>query len=210
MRKPNFTFLAAIAATATLSLAACNNKPVAQGDATNGDTLTENATGIHQDSLLADAPTDIAPDDQWTEEAVAQQVRKIYAEVNKAFAPSEDGLESNIDLDALFCTQYWNETLNQVRAINAQKPYEEQSFANEEMRWTYGLGTPLTPKNIKVELLTGNMATAAFELSCGSQWMHTVLALDWEDGQWRINDWQEVGDSSQGLLESMQQYINAR
>lgn len=66
------------------------------------------------EGVVADAPTGMAPNDQWTEEAVEKQLKAIYAEVSRAFAPSADGLEANIDLDAMFCTQYWNETLQEV------------------------------------------------------------------------------------------------
>ena len=51
------------------------------------------------------------------------------------------------------------------------------------------------------------MATATFDLACGEEWMHTVLALDWEGDQWRINSWEEVGDNSQDLLIEMLEYV---
>lgn len=200
MRKQLFTTLAALA---VLSMTACGNKT--SNSNMEADTLSSAPT----DTFTADTSTamDVAPNDQWTEEAVATQIKKIYADVSLAFTPSKDGLENNIDLDGMYCTKYWNETLHQVRAVNAGKPLDQQSFNNDEMRWTYGLGTPLTPKNIKVELLTGNMATATFELACGEQWLHTVLGLDWEDNQWRINNWEEVGDNNQSLLSEMEKYV---
>ena len=203
MRKPLFTILAVLA---VLSMASCGNK-TGNSNEVKADSLADSLAFHPTDTMQADGPEGIAPDDQWTEEAVAAQIKKIYADVSRAFTPSEDGLENNIDLDAMYCTQYWNETLQQVRAINAKKPLDQQRFYNDEIRWTYGLGTPLTPKNIKVELTTGNMATATFDLACGEQWMHTVLALDWEGDQWRINSWEEVGDNSQDLLIEMLEYV---
>ena len=203
MRKPLFTILAVLA---VLSMASCGNK-TGNSNEVKTDSLTDSIAFPPTDTMQADGPEGIAPDDQWTEEAVAAQIKKIYADVSRAFTPSEDGLENNIDLDAMYCTQYWNETLQQVRAINAKKPLDQQRFYNDEIRWTYGLGTPLTPKNIKVELTTGNMATATFDLACGEQWMHTVLALDWDGDQWRINSWEEVGDNSQDLLIEMLEYV---
>lgn len=200
MRKQFFTILTALA---VLSLTACSNKTG------NGNDEADTLTYAPIDTFTADPLTDIdvAPDDQWTEEAVTAQIKRIYADVSTAFSSSKDETENNIDLDGMYCTKYWNETLRQVRAINAGKPLDQQRFYNDEIRWTYGLGTPLTPKNIKVELLTGNMATATFELACGEQWMHTVLGLDWEDNQWRINTWEEVGDNSQSLLSEMEKYV---
>ncbi|MBR1520938.1 MAG: hypothetical protein IJ635_06845 [Bacteroidaceae bacterium] len=160
-----------------------------------------------EECIVADGPESIATDDQWTEEAVEKQIKKVYAEVSKAFAPSKDGLENNIDLDAMFCTKYWNENLQEARAINARKKADDRQFDNEQIRWTYGMDVPVQPINIKVELLTGNMATATFDLKSGEFWMHTILGLEWEGNQWRINDWEEVGDNSQSLLGEMIHYV---
>lgn len=160
------------------------------------------------EGVVADAPTGMAPNDQWTEEAVEKQLKAIYTEVSRAFAPSADGLENNIDLDAMFCTQYWNETLQEVRAINARKRPDDRQLENEQIRWTYGMDAPVKPVHIKVELLTGNTATATFDLQSGEFWMHTVLGFEWENGQWRINDWEEVGDNSQSLLGEMMRFVD--
>ena len=193
---------------ALLSLTACGNKTGNGRDAEADSLAADSSINIaSSDTMQADGPEGLAPDDQWTEEAVAEQIKKIYADVSLAFTPSKDGLENNIDLDAMYCTKYWNETLRQVRVANVGKPLDQQRFYNDEIRWTYGLGTPVVAKDIKVELNTGNMATATFNLACGEQWMHTVLALDWENDQWRINNWEEVGDNSQSLLSDMLEYV---
>lgn len=155
--------------------------------------------------LSADG-VEVAPNDQWTEEAVTRQIKKIYAEVSKAYAPSKDGLENNTDLDGMFCTEGFNDLQCQIRVINAKKKSGKR-FEREDIRWTYGMDVPVTPQNIKVELVTGNIAEATFELSSGEQWMHTKLTLDWEDNQWKIRSWNEVGDNSSDLITEMDKYV---
>ncbi|MBO4673964.1 MAG: hypothetical protein J5616_06415 [Bacteroidaceae bacterium] len=180
----------------------------------NVDSVEANALVDTPEARTADEPqmqadgVDVAPADQWTEDAVAQQLKKIYAEVSKVYAPSKDGMENNTDLDAMFCTKDFNEVQCQVRAINAKKSSGKR-FERDDIRWTYGMDVPVTPKNIKVDLLTGNTAEATFELSSGEQWMYTKLTLDWEDGQWKIRSWNVVGDDNSDLLDEMYKYVSA-
>ena len=162
----------------------------------------------YDDPDLSVDGVEVAPDDQWTEEAVERQIRKIYAEVSQAYAPSKDGLENNTDLDGMFCTGFFNELQRQIRVINAKKTSGKR-FEHDDIRWTYGMNVPVTPQNIHVTLLTGNIAEATFELHSGEQWLHTKLTLDWEDNQWRIRSWNEVGDNSSDLIDEMSQYVAA-
>ncbi len=164
------------------------------------ETNTADESGMQADGV------EVAPADQWTEDAVAQQIKKIYAEVSKAYAPSKDGMENNTDLDAMFCTQGFNDVQRQVRVINTKKTSDKR-FEREDIRWTYGMDVPVTPQNIKVELTTGNTAEATFELHSGEQWMYTKLTLDWEGNQWKIRSWNEVGDDNNDLLDAMYKYV---
>jgi hypothetical protein len=116
-------------------------------------------------------------------------------------------MENNTDLDGMFCTQSFNELQRQIRVINAKKKADSRRFENEQIRWTYGMDTPVIPKNIKVELMTGNIAEATFELHSGEQWMYTKLTLDWEDNQWKIRSWNEVGDDNNDLFEEMSKFV---
>ena len=204
MKKLTFIIIAA------LGLTACGNKTNSDSnDSTAIDsTITKTASlaASDADELVADG-VDVAPADQWTEEAVAQQIKTIYAEVSKTYAPSKDGMENNTDLDGMFCTQSFNELQRQIRVINAKKKADSRRFENEQIRWTYGMDTPVTPKNIKVELMTGNIAEATFELHSGEQWMYTKLTLDWEDNQWKIRSWNEVGDDNNDLFEEMSKFV---
>ena len=196
-----------LVAASIMLTTSCNlgNKADAENtDSLKADTLMESTEVTDEPEMLADG-VDVAPEDQWTEEAVEKQLKKIYAEVSKAYA---SGKESNTDLDGMFCTADFNELQRQVRVINAKKS-SNKLFENEQIRWTYGLDLPVTPKNIKVNLLTGNIAEATFELSSGEQWMYTKLTLDWEDNQWKIRTWNEVGDNSSDLYDEMYKYVEA-
>ena len=201
-----------IVMTASMMLiTSCNlgNKPDA--DAENTDSLSANTdtpTASDDPAMEADG-VNVAPEDQWTEEAVTRQLKKIYAEVSKAYASSGDGMENNTDLDGMFCTKDFNELQRQIRVINAKKKADDRRFENEQIRWTYGMDVPVTPQNIKVELLTGNMAEATFELHSGEQWMYTKLTFDWEDNQWKIRSWSEVGDDNNDLFDEMSKYVEA-
>lgn len=182
------------------------------------ESTTDSIDAFLEDSLFDEEEYDdpdlsvdgveVAPDDQWTEEAVERQIRKIYAEVSQAYAPSKDGLENNTDLDGMFCTGFFNELQRQIRVINAKKTSGKR-FERDDIRWTYGMDVPVTPQNIHVTLLTGNIAEATFELHSGEQWLHTKLTLDWEDNQWKIRSWNEVGDNSSDLIDEMSQYVAA-
>ncbi len=108
MKKLTFIIIAA------LGLTACGNKTDGNSDSNDStaidSTITKTASlaASDADELVADG-VDVAPADQWTEEAVAQQIKTIYAEVSKTYAPSKDGMENNTDLDGMICTQSFNE-----------------------------------------------------------------------------------------------------
>lgn len=207
MKKMTFIVMTA----SMMLITSCNlgNKPDA--DAENTDSLSANTdtpTASDDPAMVADG-VNVAPEDQWTEEAVTRQLKKIYAEVSKTYASSGEGMENNTDLDGMFCTKDFNELQRQIRVINAKKKADDRRFENEQIRWTYGMDVPVTPQNIKVELLTGNMAEATFELHSGEQWMYTKLTFDWEDNQWKIRSWSEVGDDNNDLFDEMSKYVEA-
>ena len=149
-----------------------------------------------------------APVEKWDEESVIMKLHLVYANVNTVLMLQEEGSEVNRDLGSQFCSKRWNEVLAQVRAKNnSLNDPDEMRFANERFFWNYWGEGQVQPKDIKVELLRGNKAEATFILAHGEEWMHTKLSLIYEDNQWRIDDWLEVGDSSQSLLGEMEEYI---
>ena len=80
----------------------------------------------------------------------------------------------------------------------------------EDFHWTGGLRTPVEVKDMKVELLTGNMAEAEFSLEDKTldMTMKVVLSLDYEQGEWRINNWLlEDKNISESTLVKMEKYV---
>ena len=201
-----------IAILGGIMLSACDGKKTDKDD-NDSDSIAAESTQAAEsisnaNEMLADG-VDVAPNEQWTEDAVAKQMRKIYTEVSKTYSSKADGMENNTDLYGMFCTNDFNELQRQIRVITGKTKADDRRFENEEIRWTYGMDLPVTPQNIKVTLLTGNMAEATFELHSGEQWMYTKLGLDWENGQWKISSWKEVGDDNNDLFDEMYKYVEA-
>ena len=150
----------------------------------------------------------VAPEEDWTEEAVANQVRKYFDAVNATFA---DGSDLNpFDLDKNYYSAHWNEVYDAVNVKEGQVETVEQRFFIDDNHWTAGMDTPLEVRDIRVELLTGDMAEAVFTLVAKEHGLSrkVILSLDYERGMWRISDWLEKShDPSGSLLVRMENYI---
>ena len=201
--------LSAVSALLLVAMTSCNGNGgttvIDGGDSIGIDTATVNA--INRAEEAAD-DIDVAPEDQWTEEAVARQVRKYFDAVNATFA--EDSDLDCYELDKKFYTKYWNEVYTKVLDKDNKQPSAEKCFFIEDFHWTFGLETPLEVKNLKAELLTGNMAEATFTLveKEGGFSRDVVLSLDYEADQWLINNWRASDQSvSESILCDMEKYI---
>lgn len=151
----------------------------------------------------------IAPEEDWTEEAVANQVRKYFDAVNATFAEGSD--LNPFDLDKNYYSAHWNEVYDAVNVKEGQVETVEQRFFIDDNHWTAGMDTPLEVRDIRVELLTGDMAEAVFTLVAKEHGLSrkVILSLDYERGMWRISDWLEKSqDPSGSLLVRMENYIN--
>ena len=151
----------------------------------------------------------VAPEEDWTEEAVANQVRKYFDAVNATFAEGSD--LNPFDLDKNYYSAHWNEVYDAVNVKEGQVETVEQRFFIDDNHWTAGMDTPLEVKDIRVELLTGDMAEAVFTLVAKEHGLSrkVILSLDYERGMWRISDWLEKShDPSGSLLVRMENYIN--
>ena len=203
-------FLFAIAALSVCVMAACGKKGSSKDNDEKDDTELvedEDEEQTEADEQLADGVT-AAPDEDWTEEAVANMLRKAYKDVNVIYGPREDDLEPNLDLYAMYCTEGFNELLNKIRTIDAENDYPGGCYScGIDYAWNYWGEGKVEPKNIQVQLLTGDMAEATFELTHGEEWMQTKVGLYYENGEWRINDWLQVGDDDESKVERMALYI---
>ena len=170
-----------------------------------------------EEATRPDAPEDdvqpegvvVAPEEDWTEEAVANQVRKYFDAVNATFAEGSD--LNPFDLDKNYYSAHWNEVYDAVNVKEGQVETVEQRFFIDDNHWTAGMDTPLEVRDIRVELLTGDMAEAVFTLVAKEHGLSrkVILSLDYERGMWRISDWLEKShDPSGSLLVRMENYIN--
>ena len=151
----------------------------------------------------------VAAEEDWPEEAVANQVRKYFDAVNATFAEGSD--LNPFDLDKNYYSAHWNEVYDAVNVKEGQVETVEQRFFIDDNHWTAGMDTPLEVKDIRVELLTGDMAEAVFTLVAKEHGLSrkVILSLDYERGMWRISDWLEKShDPSGSLLVRMENYIN--
>ena len=151
----------------------------------------------------------VAPEEDWTEEAVANQVSKYFDAVNETFAEGSD--LNPFDLDKNYYSAHWNEVYDAVNVKEGQVETVEQRFFIDDDHWTAGMDTPLEVRDIRVELLTGDMAEAVFTLVAKEHGLSrkVILSLDYERGMWRISDWLEKSHDPFGsLLVRMEYYIN--
>ena len=95
-----------------------------------------------------------------------------------------------------------------VYELDGRQKRAEDCFFLEDGHWNCWLSGAVSPEHIKVNLLTGNMAEATFQLTHGEEWISMRVALDFEDGAWRIDDWLQIGDTGQSMLQDMEDYLN--
>ena len=149
-----------------------------------------------------------APDNDWTEEAVVNQIQSYFQAVNKTFA--EGSSLNPFDLDKKFYSAYWNEIYDAVNEKESNVTTAEQRFFIDDMHWTAGMEPPVEAKGIKVELLTGDSAEAIFTLvdKRHDSRQKVILSLDYERGAWRISNWfQKSHDPSGSILVRMEKYV---
>lgn len=209
--KRNF-FIIAIATLSLCVMVSCGKKGSKDKDEKDDTEMVEDESDDEEpseDDLDYADGVNSAPEEDWTEEAVADAIRKAYKEANLIYAPREDDLEPNIDVYAMYCSDGFNEILNKVRAIDAQQDNFDNCFlSGQDLTWNYWGEGSVKPENIQVTLLTGDMAEASFQLTHGQEWMQTKVSLYYENGHWRINDWLQVGDDESSKLQRMVDYIN--
>lgn len=191
-----------------LFLLSCGSKT--GGNVPENDSTAQDSVKV-ADSLRMEAQPEgvvTAPEEYWTEEAVAKQVRKYFGAVNKTLA--EDSGLSPFDLDKQYYTGYWNEVYDAVNEKDGKQPTVEKCFFVDDNHWTAGMQVPLEVKDIKVELLTGDNAEAAITLVEKESGFSRkqVLSLDYEKGEWRINNWLDSSkDVSGSILVKMEKYV---
>lgn len=168
---------------------------------------SNDTTLVAQDSLaLQNDRVDTAPDNQMTDEYIAQWVERVYQKVNEVWSRQEVHQE---ELDTAFFAKSYLDLKLQVFKLEDGKNFDDLFFI-EYMPFTQGLRVPIKVSNVKPEILTGNIAGVSFDISDddgnkASMWWH----LDYTDGQWRIDDYKNDPDDKVGIADKMYEYIQA-
>lgn len=196
MKRKLFVF--AIAAMSACAMVSCGSK---SGSSENVQKAS--AEKVESENIPEESDEDVAPK---TEEGVIAMLKEAYQDASLIANP-EDDMEPNLDLFGMYCTADFNELINQIRAIDAQKEDGSGFFLDDYALWNYwGPGNTVTPKDIDVTI-DGDTAEATYQLSNGTEEQTTTVSLAYVDGKWLISDWQQIGMNGVSMVEAMSEYI---
>ena len=183
--------IALVAVTATM--ASCGGKTAKGGD--------------NDSTAVADSATAKNAAELWTEEAVEAQIRKMYDRLNDM---DKHGIINIVTLENEFCSSYYLNLRNAIsKAIKAATGDDQMFFGDEEgYRFLAGMATPLVIDNIKVDLLTGDMAQAQVRFKGADEENGFMrLELDLENGAWRVKNFdQPEAFGPGGILKIMEDF----
>ena len=185
-----------IAAMSVFVMMSCGSKDGSKENKTEEGTeqVAENEDDEYADE---DAPK--------TEEGVIAMLEEAYSDANIISQP-EDEMEPNIDLFALYCSKEINEKMEQIREIEVSTGEKFDAIPDELGMFIYWEGATVTLNDMDVDV-DGDTATATYNVSNGSDELITVVDLIYEDGQWHIDNWQQIGMLALDVKERMDEFI---
>ncbi len=197
MRKSLFVF--GIAALSVCMMVACGSK--------GGSNDKEKADTEQVAEESDDEETDDEAAAPKTEAGVLAMLQEAYSDANLVAKP-EDGMEPNIDLNAMYCSKAYNEKVEKIRAIDAKRTDNQcvHLLNPETLNWIYWEGQTVEMINARADV-EGDTADAWYYLTNGENAILTNVQLVYEDGQWRINDFVQIGQLIINMMESMDEYI---
>ena len=186
-----------IAAMSVCVMMSCGSK-----DANKEKESTEQVAeseDIDEDYEEADAPK--------TEEGVIAMLQEAYSDANLVSHP-EDDMEPNLDLYGMYCSKEFNEKIDQIRSIEVETGEKFDQYPDPVGMFIFWEGQTVTLKDIDVDI-DGDTATATYNVSNGEEELITVVQLVYEDGQWRIDEWSQIGMLTLNMKETMDEFIEA-
>lgn len=197
MKRKLFVF--AVAALSVCVMASCGKKDSSKESAEKADTENVEGESEEESDEEGDAPK--------TKEGVIALLQQAYDDANLVSQPQDD-MEPNLDLFAMYCSKSFNEKINKIREIDADKEWGEKYYLikDELGAFIYWEGSTVTMKDIDVTL-DGDTADASYNLTNGEDELFTDVELVYEDGQWRINNWLQTGQFALDMQENMDWYI---
>lgn len=185
-----------IAAMSVFVMMSCGSK----------DGSKENKTEEGTEQVAENEDDEYADEDaSKTEEGVIAMLEEAYSDANIISQP-EDEMEPNIDLFALYCSKEINEKMEQIREIEVSTGEKFDAIPDELGMFIYWEGATVTLNDMDVDI-DGDTATATYNVSNGSDELITVVDLVYEDGQWRIDNWQQIGMLALDVKERMDEFI---
>ncbi len=142
-----------------------------------------------------------------TEEGVIAMLQEAYSDANLISQP-EDDMEPNLDLFGMYCSKDFNEKIEQIRNIEANTGEKFNVISDPLGMFIYWEGATVSMNDIDVDV-DGETAIASYTLTNGEDEMITVVDLVYEDGQWRIDEWEQIGKFTLNLKETMNEFIES-
>lgn len=158
---------------------------------------------VEKDSLVADG-VEVAPDEMFSEDYLYGWIVRAYDKVNEVWSRQEVHQE---ELDNAFFAKSYLDLKARVLKAEEGKDFDHLFFI-EYMPFSQGLRAPIRLNTVKVNLLTGNIAEINFDISDpdGNEvkmWWH----LTFENGQWRIDDFNNDPEDSETYVDRMENYL---
>ncbi len=183
---------------AIILVSSCGNK-------TQKAENDSDSTAVVQDSLVAADDIEVAPDEMFSEDYLYGWIVRVYDKVNEVWSRQEVHQE---ELDTAFFAKSYLDLKAKVLKAQEDKKYDELFFV-EYMPFSQGLRVPIKLNSVKVNLLTGNIAEINFDISDpdgneAKMWWH----LDFDNGQWRIDDYKNNPEDQKTSVEMMEEYLN--
>ena len=117
-------------------------------------------------------------------------------------------LDSGIDDSISEMKQHREDLTNQIREIDADKEWgaKYELLKDELGQFIYWEGSTVEMKDIDVTI-DGDTANATYLLTNGEDELMTEVELVYEDGQWHINNWLQIGMMALDVQDNMDEYI---
>ena len=197
MRKTFMYFMAAMLAIGCGRGSSQPTQENADGNATPSATASK-----------ADAPV-VDETERKTDAYIVQRVESIYADVFAEYnAANEEENEAipQSSPDEKYCSDSWNKLLLQVSEFDQQHNPDDIGFFDADY-WVMGQDfQDLSISNVKLTNHDGDEAEVEFDLHNSGQVTHVRLELDYERGNWYIDNFIDI-DNELDWKDDMKDYL---
>ena len=140
--------MVAIAAVSMCVMVSCGNK---ENKANDEKSTEENA---ETEQVTEDYEEDGDDGEAIPGVAMSRLLESAYEDLNALYSPSEDGLEGNLDMFGMYCTEGFNKLITDTRAADYKQALEEDRFfqGSELAMWSPWEDNGLSIDDINVEM----------------------------------------------------------